>query len=72
MSGPVVAMVVAGESAVKLMRKMIGALVPEKALPGTIRGDFTVSTCENLIHGSDSLETAESEIALWFPELGQA
>ncbi|MCX6071201.1 MAG: nucleoside-diphosphate kinase [Chloroflexi bacterium] len=68
-SGPVVAMVVEGESAVKIMRNMMGALNPEQAVSGTIRGDFTVSTCENLIHGSDSTETAAIEIELWFADL---
>lgn len=69
MSGPVVAMVVEGEQAVRIMRNMIGALNPEDAASGTIRGDFTISRRENLIHGSDSPETAAREIALWFPEL---
>ncbi|MCL5103998.1 MAG: nucleoside-diphosphate kinase [Armatimonadetes bacterium] len=68
-SGPVVAMVVEGENAVKLMRNMMGALKPEEAASGTIRGDYTVSVGENLIHGSDSLETAAVEIKLWFPDL---
>lgn len=67
-SGPVVAMVVEGENAVKIMRNMMGALNPLDAASGTIRGDFTISTRENLIHGSDSLETAAREIALWFPK----
>lgn len=68
-SGPVVAMVVEGESAIRIMRNMIGALNPEEAASGTIRGDFTTSTRFNLIHGSDSPESAATEIALWFPEL---
>ncbi|MHB9037517.1 MAG: nucleoside-diphosphate kinase [Armatimonadota bacterium] len=68
-SGPVVAMVVEGENCIKLMRNMMGALNPESAAPGTIRGDLTISTCENLIHGSDSPETAAYEIGLWFGEL---
>jgi nucleoside-diphosphate kinase len=70
-SGPVVAMVVEGEDAVKLMRTMMGALKPENAAPGTVRGDFTISTRENLIHGADSVESAEREIGLWFPELAK-
>jgi nucleoside-diphosphate kinase len=69
-SGPVVAMVVEGESAIRIMRNMIGALNPEEAASGTIRGDFTVSTRFNLIHGSDSPESAAREIALWFLEVG--
>ena len=70
MSGPVVAMVVGGDSAIEIMRNMIGALNPEEAASGTIRGDLTVSKRFNLIHGSSSLPSAEREIALWFPELG--
>lgn len=68
-SGTVVAMVVAGDSAIKIMRNMIGALNPEEAASGTIRGDYTVSTRFNLIHGSDAPDTAAREIALWFPEI---
>lgn len=68
-SGEVVAMVVEGDNAIKLMRTMMGATNPENALPGTIRGDLTISMQKNLIHGSDSPETAETEIRLWFPEL---
>lgn len=69
-SGPVVAMVVEGENAIALMRNIMGATKPENASPGTIRGDLTISTRENLIHGSDSPETAAYEIGLWFPEIG--
>jgi nucleoside-diphosphate kinase len=68
-SGPVVAIILEAEGAVKLIRTMIGALNPSEALPGTIRGDFTTDTRENLIHGADSIESAEAEIALWFPEI---
>lgn len=67
-SGPVVAMVWEGEDAVRLVRTMMGALKPEEALPGTIRGDFTTSIQTNLVHGSDSPETADTEVALWFAE----
>ena len=67
-SGPVVAMLVEGDEAIQIMRNMMGALDPCKAASGTIRGDFTISTRENLIHGSDSPETAAYEIGLWFPE----
>ena len=66
--GPVVAMVWEGNQAISLIRKMMGALKPEEALPGTIRGDYTDDIQTNLVHGSDSPETAKSEIALWFPE----
>ncbi|HOM71996.1 MAG TPA: nucleoside-diphosphate kinase [Armatimonadota bacterium] len=68
-SGPVVPMVLEAPDAVRLVRNMIGALNPADTLPGTIRGDFTVDTQQNLIHGADAPETAEMEIALWFPEL---
>ncbi|MEN6583287.1 MAG: nucleoside-diphosphate kinase [Armatimonadota bacterium] len=68
-SGPVVAMVVEGDNAIKLMRNLMGATKPEDAMPGTIRGDLTISTRENLVHGSDSADTAACEIVLWFPEL---
>ncbi|HZT43565.1 MAG TPA: nucleoside-diphosphate kinase [Chthonomonadaceae bacterium] len=65
-SGPVVAMVWEGNEAIRLCRNMIGALKPAEAQPGTIRGDFTTEVQTNLVHGSDALETAQSEIALWF------
>lgn len=65
-SGPVVAMCWEGTQAVSLVRKMMGALKPEEALPGTIRGDFTTEVQTNLVHGSDAVPTADAEIALWF------
>jgi nucleoside-diphosphate kinase len=65
-SGPVVAMIWEGPEAVKLTRQMIGATKPLDATPGTIRGDYTCDVMSNLIHGSDSPENAETEIALWF------
>jgi nucleoside-diphosphate kinase len=68
-SGPVIAMVVEGENAIQLMRTTMGATNPLNAAPGTIRGDLTISMQQNLIHGSDSPETAQTEIELWFPEL---
>ncbi|MGB9780104.1 nucleoside-diphosphate kinase [Caldanaerobacter subterraneus] len=68
-SGPVFAMVLEGENAVKLVRMINGATKVEDALPGTIRGDFASSTTYNVVHGSDSVESAKREIALWFPEL---
>ncbi|MEN6371622.1 MAG: nucleoside-diphosphate kinase [Armatimonadota bacterium] len=70
-SGPVVAMVLEADDAVRLVRNMMGALKPAEAMPGTIRGDFTTEVRQNLIHGADSSETAAAEIALWFPELEQ-
>jgi len=71
-SGPVVAIVLEADDAVRLVRNMVGALKPADAGPGTIRGDFTTDIQQNLIHGADSPETAASEIALWFPELESA
>ncbi|HHY70845.1 MAG TPA: nucleoside-diphosphate kinase [Thermoanaerobacterales bacterium] len=68
-SGPVMAMVLEGPNAIKLARLINGATRIEEATPGTIRGDFATSTTENLVHASDSLESAEREIALWFPHL---
>ena len=67
-SGPVVAMVWEGEGVVASARKIIGATNPLTAEPGTIRGDFGVNIGRNLIHGSDAIETAQREIALWFKE----
>ena len=66
--GPVFAMVVEGENAVKGMRIIMGATKFEEATAGTIRGDFANSTSENIIHGSDSLENAEIEIKRFFGE----
>jgi nucleoside-diphosphate kinase len=68
-SGPSVAMIVEGDEAVDVVRTINGATDGRKAAPGTIRGDFALSNRENLVHGSDSLESAEREIALWFPDL---
>jgi nucleoside-diphosphate kinase len=67
-SGPVVAMVWEGEGIVASARKIIGATNPLSAEPGTIRGDYGVTIGRNLIHGSDAVETARNEIALWFSE----
>jgi len=68
-SGPVFVMVLEGDKAVSLVRMINGATRVEDALPGTIRGDFATSTTHNLVHGSDSIESAKREIALWFPEI---
>ena len=65
-SGTVVAMILEGENAIEIVREMMGALDPSEARSGTIRGDFTTSIRENLVHGSDSLESAERETAIWF------
>lgn len=67
-SAPVVAMVWEGEGVVASARKIIGATNPLTAEPGTIRGDFGINIGRNLIHGSDAIETAQNEIALWFKE----
>ena len=68
-SGPLVAMVVEGDEAIEVVRAINGATDGRKAAPGTIRGDLSVSNRENLVHGSDSPESAAREIELWFPEL---
>ncbi|MET4653349.1 nucleoside-diphosphate kinase [Exiguobacterium sp. PvP048] len=65
-SGPVVALRVEGEGVVTVSRIMIGKTKPTEALPGTIRGDFANTMSENVIHGSDSVESAERELGLWF------
>jgi len=67
-SGPSVAMVVEGRGAISAMRKMNGATNPVDAVPGTIRGDFAIETGRNVIHGSDSPESAAREIAIHFKE----
>jgi nucleoside-diphosphate kinase len=67
-SGPVVAAIVAGPRAIAAFRQIAGGTDPvEKATPGTIRGDFGLETQLNLVHGSDSIDSAKREIALWFP-----
>ncbi len=65
-SGPTWALVVEGEGAISTLRATIGATNPAQAAPGTIRGDLAISMPDNLVHGSDSPESAEREIALWF------
>lgn len=65
-SGPVIALRVEGTDVVSVSRLMIGKTKPTEALPGTIRGDFANTMSENVIHGSDSVESAERELALWF------
>lgn len=65
--GPTVAMVVEGTEAVSVVRTLMGATNPREAAPGTIRGDFAIEVTENLVHGSDAPESAEREIALFFP-----
>jgi nucleoside-diphosphate kinase len=68
-SGPIVAMVLEGRDAVKAARQAIGATNPLDAAPGSIRGDFAIEMGQNMVHGSDSPESAARETALFFPEL---
>ena len=69
-SGPVVALAVEGPRAIAAFRQLAGGTDPvEKATPGTLRGDFGLETQYNLVHGSDSPESAERELKLWFPDL---
>jgi nucleoside-diphosphate kinase len=68
-SGPLVAMVLEGVEAVRAARQAIGATNPLEAAPGSIRGDFATETGRNMVHGSDSPESAARESALFFPEL---
>ena len=67
--GPLVALVLEGHEAVKAARQLIGATNPLEAAPGSIRGDYGLEVQTNLVHGSDSPESAQREIGLWFPEL---
>jgi nucleoside-diphosphate kinase len=69
-SGPLVALVLEGDNVVQAARQIIGATNPLEAAPGSIRGDFATDIGQNLVHGSDSDESAEREIRIWFPELG--
>lgn len=66
-SGPLIAAIVEGDQAVEVVRLLNGATDARKAAPGTIRGDLALSNRENLVHGSDSVESAKREIALYFP-----
>ena len=74
-SGPLVAAIVEGHRVVEGLRSLIGATEPTTAVPGTIRGDlgrdWGTSAMENLVHGSDSPESAEREIAIWFPRFAR-
>ncbi|WP_371369301.1 Nucleoside diphosphate kinase [Sporomusa rhizae] len=67
-SGPVVALVLTGPNAVKMVRNMMGATDPANAAPGTIRGDYAAIMSKNIVHGSDSIASAEKEIAIYFTE----
>lgn len=66
-SSPIVALAIHGNEAVSVVRTLMGATDGRKAAPGTIRGDFGCSLGANLVHGSDSIESAQRELALWFP-----
>ena len=68
-SGPLVALVLSGDQAIEVVRALIGVTDGRKAAPGTIRGDLSLSNRENLVHASDSAESAERELKLFFPEL---
>jgi nucleoside-diphosphate kinase len=68
-SGKLVALVVSGDEAITVVRTLIGATDGRKAAPGSIRGDLSLSNRENLVHASDSPDSAKREISLWFPEL---
>ena len=69
-SGPLVAMVLEGDSAVKAARQVIGATNPLEANTGSIRGDYAIAVGQNMVHGSDAPESAAREVALFFPTLG--
>ncbi len=69
-SGPLVAMVLEGEQAVEAARQVIGATNPLQATTGSIRGDYAIAVGQNMVHGSDSNESAAREVALFFPHLG--
>lgn len=68
-SGPLVALMLAGDEVIEVVRAMIGSTDGRKAAAGTIRGDLSLSNRENLVHASDSPESAKRELGLWFPEL---
>jgi nucleoside-diphosphate kinase len=67
-SGPTLALVLEGESAIPVVRTTMGATNPAEAAPGTIRGDLALAMPDNLVHGSDAPESARREIELWFPD----
>ncbi|HEX5192816.1 MAG TPA: nucleoside-diphosphate kinase [Solirubrobacteraceae bacterium] len=69
-SGPLVALVLEGDDAVRAARQVIGATNPLEATTGSIRGDYAIAVGQNMVHGSDSPESAAREVALFFPERG--
>lgn len=68
-SGPLVALVLSGDQVIEVVRGMIGVTDGRRAAAGTVRGDLSLSNRENLVHASDSVDSAKREIGLWFPEL---
>jgi nucleoside-diphosphate kinase len=68
-SGPILAMVLEGDEAITAARQVIGATNPLEAAPGSIRGDFAMAVGQNMVHGSDSVESGRRETALFFPDL---
>src|SRR5690242_2686989 len=68
-SGPLVAAVLSGDQAIEVVRNLVGATDGRKAAAGTIRGDLSLSNRDNLVHASDSVDSAKREISLWFPDL---
>jgi nucleoside-diphosphate kinase len=68
-TGPLIALILSGDAAIEVARAMCGATDGRKAAAGTIRGDLSLSNRENLVHASDSPESAKREIALWFPDV---
>lgn len=68
-SGPLIAAILEGDEAIDVVRSLNGATDGRAAAPGSIRGDLSLSNRENLVHGSDSVDSAKREIALWFPNL---
>jgi nucleoside-diphosphate kinase len=69
-SGPIVAMVLEGEEAIRAARQVIGATNPLEAAPGSIRGDYAIAVGQNMVHGSDAPESGWREATLFFPDLG--
>ena len=67
--GPLVALVLSGDEVIEVVRRMIGATDGRAAAAGTVRGDLSLSNRENLVHASDSPESAKRELGLWFPDL---
>jgi nucleoside-diphosphate kinase len=67
--GPLVAVIVSGDQAIEVVRALVGVTDGRKAAAGTIRGDLSLSNRENLVHASDSADSAKREVALWFPTL---